>query len=600
VITPPGHLAEFDIEFMGQFGITTAGSFDMTVGRFPVLVLDLDNNHNSGTIMRDAIDYWRIFAEYATEIPADLTQYRTIFLCLGTYNTNKVLTSAEAEPFVDFLNGGENMYMEGADTWYYDQQYNSTQLHPMFKILGLSDGSGDLGTVQGVAGSFVEGYTFYFNGDNSYIDRISPVNPGYTIFNNVAPAYNIAVAYNSGTYKTIGTVFEFGGLLDNTMYTKKSLMLKYLNFFDMQPITETPPIPEGPTSVCGTETPCCYTSHPISNAEYYIWAIEPANAGTIEGWDTTITVNWTPGFRGSATLTVCGMNQGGLGPESDALTVNVNDLPDASMTFSSTTICNGETTTLDIDLTGTGPWHLEIDFSGYQITFDPDKPQVYGIPLNPVTDLEVTILSLSDGTGCENTDFETTTITVLQLPGTPAKPSGPEYIDTYTTTQSAYQTTGAGNVTSYAWSLEPPSAGNLVPGGTGLDCTVEWATGFTGAVTIKVKGSNQCGESAFSEALAVNVANTFGVEENNSGLGISVYPNPNSGSFKIELQASSPTHTVVKVLNSTGEIVQKSLELHVDKSLNMPVNLENLAEGIYLLKFETENGISTRKILIRK
>jgi hypothetical protein len=270
------------------------------------------------------------------------------------------------------------------------------------------------------------------------------------------------------------------------------------------------------------------------------------------------------------------------------------------MTFSTTTICNGETTNLDIDLTGVSPWHVVISFGGYEITFDPNKPQVYGIPVNPVTDLDVTILSISDGTGCENTDFETTTITVLQLPGTPAKPSGPEYVDLYTITQSAYQTTGAGNVTSYEWSLEPPSAGTLVPGGTGLDCTVQWTTSFTGAATLKVKGFNQCGESIFSEALAVSVANTFGVEENNSGLGISVYPNPNSGSFKIELRASEPTHAVLKVLNSAGEYVRKPLEFRVDKSMNLPVNMENLTEGIYLLKFETEKGLSTRKVLIRK
>ena len=599
VITPPGHLADFSIDFIGDLGITTSGSFNMTVGRFPVLILDLDNNHNSGNIMEDAIDNWRIFAEYSTTIPEDLTQYRTIFLCLGTYNTNHVLSATEAAPFVDFLNAGGNMYMEGADTWYYDQQYNSTLLHPMFKIQGLSDGSGDLGTVQGLTGSFVEGFTFYFNGDNSYVDHISPVSPAYTIFNNVAPAYNTAVAYNSGTYKTIGSVFEFGGLLDNALYTKKALMLKYLNFFDMQPITEIPPIPEGETSICGTDEPCCYTTHPISNAEYYIWEIEPASAGTIEGWDTAITVNWTPGFRGSATLKVCGMNQGGLGPESDALTVNVNDLPTATMTFSTTTICSGETATLDIDLTGVSPWHVVVNFGGYEITFDPNKPQVYGIPINPIADLDVTIVSLSDGSGCENTDFETTTITVHQLPETPAKPSGPEFIDLFATTQSEYQTAGAANVTSYEWTIEPTSAGTLVPGGTGLDCTVQWTTGFTGAATIKVKGSNQCGESTFSETLAVNVANTFGVEENNSGLGISVYPNPNSGNFKIELQASNPSNGLIQVLNSTGELVQNPMEFHIDKSLNIPVNLENLAEGIYLLKFETEKGISTRKILIK-
>jgi hypothetical protein len=600
VITPPGHLAEFHIDCMADLGVTTGGGFELNVGRFPVLVLDLDNNHNSGSLIRDAINEWRIFAEYATEIPDDLTQYRTIFLCLGTYNSNHVLTQPEAIPFKNFLNGGGNMYMEGADTWYYDQQYNPTELHPLFKITGLSDGSGDLGTVQGVTGTFVEGFTYYFNGDNSYIDRIAPISPAYTIFNNVAPAYATAVAHSSGVFKTIGSSFEFGGLLNNQLYDKKSLMLKYLNFFDMQPITEKPVTPVGETTVCGTETPCCYTINPIENADYYIWELEPETAGTIEGWDTTVTVHWTPGFKGTANLLVCGMNQGGLGPESDALAVNVSEIPTATLTFSTTTICSGESANLDIDLTGTGPWHLVINFGGYQLTFDPDKPQVYGIPVNPVTDLEITIVSLSDASGCENTDFETYSIDVLPMPSVPAKASGPEYVDVFTTVQSVYQTTGAADADSYQWSLEPPTAGSLLPGATGLDCTVQWQTGFTGAAALKVKALNQCGESVFSEALAVNVANTFGVDENKSGLGIAIYPNPNAGDFRIDLQSPKPTRTVISLINASGENVIVPMEVEVGQTRSIPVLTGNIAEGMYLIRFETAQGASSRKLVIRK
>jgi hypothetical protein len=600
VITPPGHLAAFSVDFLGDLGITTSGNFDMTVGRFPVLVLDLDNNHNSGTIMRDAINDWRIFAEYATEIPADLTQYGTIFLCLGTYNSNYVLDSIQAETFVGFLNAGGNMYMEGADTWYYDQQYNSTNLHPMFKILGLADGGGDLGTVQGIPGTFVEGYTFYFNGDNSYIDHIAPISPGFTIFNNVAPAYNIAVAYNAANYKTIGSAFEFGGLLDNAMYTKEALMLEYLNFFDMQPITEKPVTPEGETSVCGAQTPYPYTIHPIANAEYYIWSVEPQEAGSIEGWDTTVMVHWTPGFSGAASLKVCGMNPGGMGPDSDGLTVNISPLPTATMTFSATTICSGETINLDIDLTGVGPWHLVVNYGGYQQTYDPQKPQVYGIPLSPVTDIDVTIASLSDASGCENTDFETISLTVIQLPTKPSKPTGPEFVDLFTTVSTEYQSTGCANATSYEWSIEPPAAGTTVVSGNGLGCTVNWATGFTGSATLKIKGTNDCGTGNFSDVLAVNVANTFGIDENNAGIGIEVYPNPNPGSFRIELQSEVMTNAVIRILNTAGKPVQEALHVKIGKSMTIPVNLKSAAEGMYLLQVETSQGISNRKILIRK
>ena len=130
VITPPGHQADFGINFTGDMGIATDGEFSYTVGLFPILVLDLDGNHSSGNKIKDAIDDWRVFAEYSEEIPENISQYRTIFLCLGTYDHNHVLRNNEAGPFVDFLNNGGNLYMEGGDTWYYDQIYYPSSFIP--------------------------------------------------------------------------------------------------------------------------------------------------------------------------------------------------------------------------------------------------------------------------------------------------------------------------------------------------------------------------------------------------------------------------------------------------------------------------------------
>ena len=250
VITPPGHQADFGINFTGDMGIATDGEFSYTVGLFPILVLDLDGNHSSGNKIKDAIDDWRVFAEYSEEIPENISQYRTIFLCLGTYDLNHILRNNEAGPFVDFLNNGGNLYMEGGDTWYYDQIYFPSSLHPKFNILGTSDGHGDLSTLNGVSGTFTGNLSYNFNGDNDYIDQISPLSPAYSIFNNSSPSYHAAVAYNQGTYKTIGSSFEFGGLMDNFNNSRKDLMLKYLTFFDMEPISDLPETPVGDTIVC--------------------------------------------------------------------------------------------------------------------------------------------------------------------------------------------------------------------------------------------------------------------------------------------------------------------------------------------------------------
>jgi len=106
-----------------------------------VLVVDLDPNHNSANKIMAAIQQWNIGVEYSPDIPADLAIYKAIFLCLGIYPQNHILSPAEAAMFVSYLNAGGTMYMEGGDTWYFDQQYHPTSLHPMFNITGTADGS---------------------------------------------------------------------------------------------------------------------------------------------------------------------------------------------------------------------------------------------------------------------------------------------------------------------------------------------------------------------------------------------------------------------------------------------------------------------------
>jgi hypothetical protein len=600
VITPPGHQADFTLNFFGDMGLTINGEFSLSVGLFPILVLDLDGNYNSGNKMKTAMDDWRVFAGYSQEIPADLSQYQNIFLCLGTYNMKHILTSSEAAPFIDFLNNGGNLYLEGGDTWYFDQIYNATSLHPMFNILGSSDGNNDLGTINGVAGTITEGMSFFFSGDNNFIDHIAPVNPAYIIFNNSSPAYATAVAYDAGTYKTIGSASEFGGLLDNPNSTRKNLMLQYLNFFGMNPISEMPETPGGETVVCATSAPYVYFTQPVANATYYIWEVVPAEAGTIEGWGTENTVTWNPGFKGTANLRVCGMNPSGLGPVSPDLTVNIYDLPTAEISFTNTTICAGDTTYANIILTGVSPWHIVISLSGNEITMNPNKPIMDGMPLSPTEDLEVLIVSLTDSTGCEKTDFTASYLTVMPLPASPAKPTGPEFVDSFANTQSNYNTTGSDSALSYEWTLTPSDAGNLTISGSGLDCTVDWLSTFTGQATMKVKGINDCGEGEFSELLAVNVANTFGLDENESGLSIAVYPNPNSGNFRLELTTEKSAKAKVRLFTASGEPAWGPVEVEINRKLSLPVNAASLSEGIYLLQFETNMGIFNRKIIINK
>ena len=227
--TPTGHMAAFEVNIEAPGEIGGEGEFSVVVGQIPVCIIDLDDNHSSGPEMQTAIENLGVACEYMTSIPADLSLYNSAFLCLGIYSNNHVLSSAEGQTFAAFLNGGGKLYMEGGDTWCYDSQ---TSVHSMFNIDPQGDGSGDLGTVNGISGSFTEGMTFNYSGENSWIDRIGATAPAFLILENQSPYYGCGVAYDAVDYKTIGASFEFGGL-NATDTGREELMEQYLEFFGL-------------------------------------------------------------------------------------------------------------------------------------------------------------------------------------------------------------------------------------------------------------------------------------------------------------------------------------------------------------------------------
>jgi hypothetical protein len=148
--------------------------------------------------------------------------------------------------------------------------------------------------------------------------------------------------------------------------------------------------------------------------------------------------------------------------------------------------------------------------------------------------------------------------------------------------------------------MTPADAGTLTVSDSGLDCTVDWLATFTGQAELKVKGINDCGEGDYSELLAVNVANTYGIGENGSGLSFGIYPNPSRGNFRIEVTTDKSSRATLRMFTSTGEPAWGPVVADIYGKLALPVNAAALPDGIYLLQIETNMGISYRKIIIKK
>ena len=120
--------------------------------------------------------------------------------------------------------------METSDGWYYDpghQIYNS-----WFGVQGLKDGFDVEGTIKGQSGTLAAGLDFGYAGPNAFMDELGATSPAQVLLRSTGGSEGRAVIHDGGTYRTIGSAFELGGLKDGTdPETRKELLLRYLDFF---------------------------------------------------------------------------------------------------------------------------------------------------------------------------------------------------------------------------------------------------------------------------------------------------------------------------------------------------------------------------------
>lgn len=206
-----------------------------------ILVLNLDRNQtntgpnpNSST---DAIkplltslgyqyDYLEVdLNDHTTMATMNFNQYQLLVICVGTnclFPAAHRFDSSEGQHLVNYLNAGGKIYMEGNDVWYQDlHAYGAFDFKTAFQVNPTSDGGvADMWRVRGITGSPVSALMLYFNpnGDNCFVDIIDKIQGvGTKWFENEKPNFarqSMWISYNSGTYKTIASSFEFSGLFD--------------------------------------------------------------------------------------------------------------------------------------------------------------------------------------------------------------------------------------------------------------------------------------------------------------------------------------------------------------------------------------------------
>ena len=117
--------------------------------------------------------------------------------------------------------------MEDGDIWF--NSFDSS-IRDLFNCYGIEDGDGDISIIKGLEGTFASGYLSEYNGENNWIDRLGILSSAFPLIINSDPEYAISVAYDGGSYRTIASSFEYGGLESSS--NRQDLLLSILNFLD--------------------------------------------------------------------------------------------------------------------------------------------------------------------------------------------------------------------------------------------------------------------------------------------------------------------------------------------------------------------------------
>ena len=80
---------------------------------------------------------------------------------------------------------------------------------------------------------------------------------------------------------------------------------------------------------------------------------------------------------------------------------------------------------------------------------------------------------------------------------------------------------------------------------------------------------------------------------------VEIRPNPNSGSFVLEIEFAKPEEFNVKLVNVIGQIVYKDNLMAPSGKYQKMIDLGDQAKGVYTLQVIIESGTINKEILIR-
>ena len=256
---------------------------------------------------------------------------------------------------------------------------------------------------------------------------------------------------------------------------------------------------------------------------------------------------------------------------------NVVYLPAAEITNSESTICEGETTPVEISFTGTGPWSFTYAVDGsVSETISNTYSNPYILNTSSPGLYEITEVSDYYYSGTCSAGSATVNINLLPIAGFSYNTNDLEvsFLD------------ASDNASTYLW--------DFGDGSNSIESSpvhmYQAAGNYTVSLTVT---NNNCGENSVSDVIALSETP---VEEIDPDEVVKIYPNPSNGPVTIEINNPVQSEIRIEIISTKGVVIYSNI-FHAQSVIEQ-IDLTSFKKGMYIVKIFSEDFFDIRKLIL--